>query len=105
MLEKTSIRSLSKNEIDVIKILLSILEGDDTLDYISARTKLSKRRIKYLLSILEKEGFIYKKEGSKQWKVRVDYARLWKNAEYVAYKEGIFWELEEMEKKIKSRNL
>ena len=87
MLEKTNIRSLFKNEIDEIKIVFSILEGYDTLDYIVQHTKLSKSRVEYLLRLFEKAGLLYKKEGTKRWRVRVDYYRVWRNAEYVYYNE------------------
>jgi len=111
MLEKTNIRSLSQNEIDEIKIVLSILEGYDILDYTVRYTKLPKPRAKYLLRLLEKAGLIYKKEGAKRWRVRVNYFRLWKNAEHVAYKEaetvvyeeGTLKELKELEKKLTSQ--
>ena len=85
-------RTLSKINVDIFQILLGILEGDDTLDYISARTKLPKNRIRYLLSTMEKAGFIYRKEETKRWRVQADYFRLWKNAEYVAYEQGIYEE-------------
>jgi hypothetical protein len=89
-------KNLSKNEIDAIKIVLAILEGHDSLNYISRFTKLPKLRIKYLLESLEKAGLIYKKEGTKQWRVRVDYLRVLKNAEYIYYikKEKVTDELE-----------
>ena len=80
-------KNLSKTEIDAIKIVLAILEAHDTLDYIAWYTKLPKSRIQYLLSALEKAGLIYKKEGTRRWRVRVDYFRVWKNAEYVNYLE------------------
>ena len=83
-----NIRSLSQNEIDAIKIVLSILEGDDTLDYITQYTNLPKPRATYLLRLLEKSGLIYKKERKKQWRVRVDYFRVWKNAERITYNEA-----------------
>ena len=79
------IRSLSQNEIDVIKIMLGILEGYDTLDYITQYTNLPRLRIKYLLEALEKAGLVYKKEGTKKWRVRVNYFRILKNAEYIYY--------------------
>jgi len=78
-------QSLSKTEIDAIKIVLAILEGHDTLNYISRYTNLSKRHVRYLLSLIEKAGLIYKKERTKQWRVRVNYFRVWKNAEYIYY--------------------
>jgi len=89
-------QSLSKTEIDVIKIVLAILEGYDTLKYISQYTNLSKRRVQYLLSLIEKAGLIYKKEDTKQWRVRVNYLRVWKNAEYIYYikKEKVMDEFE-----------
>jgi len=81
------IRSLSQNEIDAIKIVLRILEGYDTLNYIARYTKISKSRVQYLLEALEKAGLIYKKEGTKQWRVQTDYYRTWKNSEIVYYNE------------------
>jgi len=104
-------RNLSKNEIDTIKIVLRILEGYDTLDYIMRYTKLSKSRVQYLLRLLVKAGLVYKKEGRKQWRVRVDYYRVWTSAEYVYYneKEKVMDELEpikelsELEKKLARR--
>jgi len=109
--KKIKARNLSKNEIDEIKIVLSILEGYDTLDYIARSAKLSKSRVQYLLVSLEKAGLIYKKEERKQWRVRVNYFRVWKNAEYVSYneRETISSELEpikelsELEKKLTQR--
>jgi len=104
-------QSLSKTEIDAIKIVLSILEGYDALDYIVRYTKFSKARVQYLLRLLKKAGLIYKKEGTKQWRVRVDYYRVWISAEYVYYneKEKVTNELEpikelkELEKKLARR--
>jgi len=101
-------KNLSKTEIDAIKIVLAILEGHDTLNYISRYTNLSKRHVQYLLVSLEKAGLIYKKEGTKQWRVRVDYFRVWKNAEHVYYNEReivtgeleAIKELRELEKKL-----
>jgi DNA-binding transcriptional ArsR family regulator len=104
-------KNLSKTEIDAIKIVLAILEGHDTLNYISRYTNLSKRHVQYLLSLIKKAGLIYKKEGTKQWRVRVDYFRVWKNAEHVYYNEReiitgeleAIKELRELEKKLARR--
>jgi DNA-binding IclR family transcriptional regulator len=106
-----NIRSLSQNEIDAIKILLAILEGDDTLEYIAQYTNLPKPRVTYLLRLLEKAGFIYKKEGKKRWRVRVNYSRVWKNAERITYNEAENFmselepikELKEQEKRLARR--
>ncbi|PSN82122.1 hypothetical protein B9Q01_08935 [Candidatus Marsarchaeota G1 archaeon OSP_D] len=106
-----TIRSLSQDEIDAIKMVLNILEGYDTLNYIVRNTKLSKSRVQYLLKALKKAGLIYKKEGKKNWRVRVDYYRVWKNAEYVYYNERktvtgeleAIKELREQEKKLAHR--
>jgi len=105
------IRSLSQNEINAIKIVLSVLEGDDTLDYIAQYTNLSKPRVRYFLDLLEKAGLVYKKEGTKQWRVRVNYIRVWKNAERITYNEAEsvvrelepFKEFKEQEKKLARR--
>jgi len=86
--KKIKARNLSKNEIDEIKTVLSILEGYDMLDYIARYTKLSKSRVQYLLNSLEKAGLVYKKAGTKQWRVRVNYFRVWKTAEIIAYNEA-----------------
>jgi|GEM_PF-1955960 hypothetical protein len=80
-------QSLSKTEIDAIKMVLNILEGYDTLNYIMRNTNFSKSRAQHLLRLLEKAGLVYKKEGTKQWRARVDYYRVWINAEYVYYNE------------------
>jgi len=101
-------QSLSKTEIDAIKIVLAILEAHDSLNYISRYTNLSKRRVQYLLRLLKKAGLIYKKEGTKQWRVRVDYYRVWKNAEHIYYneKEKVTDELEaikELDQKLARR--
>ena len=104
-------KNLSKTEIDTIKIVLAILEGHDALNYILRYTKLPKSRVQYLLVSLEKAGLIYKKEGTKQWRVRVDYFRVWKNAEHVYYNEReivtgeleAIKELRELEKKLARR--
>jgi len=104
-----NIRSLSQNEIDEIKIVLNILEGHDTLDYITRYTKLPKPRAKYLLSLIEKADIIYKKDETKRWRVRVNYFRLWTNAEYIYEKETVSRELKpikqlsELEQKLTSR--
>jgi len=106
-----NIRSLSQNEIDAIKIVLSILEGDDTLDYIAQYTNLPKPRVTYLLRLLEKAGLIYKKERKKRWRVRVNYLRVWKNAERITYNEAENFmdelepikELKEQEKRLARR--
>ena len=106
-----NIRSLSQNEIDAIKIVLSILEGDDTLDYIVQYTNLSKPRVRYLLDLLEKAGLVYKKERKKRWRVRVNYIRVWKNAERITYNEAENFmnelepikELKEQEKRLARR--
>jgi len=89
-------QSLSKREIDVIKIVLAILEGYDTFNNILRYTNLSKWRVRYLLHLLEKAGLVYKKDGTKQWRVRANYLRIWKNAEYVYYikKEKVMDEFE-----------
>jgi len=108
---KMKARNLSKNEIDEIKIVLNILEGYDTLDYIVQYTNLPKLRIQYLLLSLEKAGIIYKKEGAKRWRIRVNYFRVWKNSEYISYneRETVSSELEpikelrELEKKLTSQ--
>jgi len=106
-----NIRSLSQNEIDAIKIVLSILEGDDTLDYITQYTNLPKPRVTYLLRLLEKSGLIYKKERKKRWRVSVNYIRVWKNAERITYNEAKNFmnelepikELKEQEKRLARR--
>ena len=105
-----NIRSLSQNEIDAIKIVLSIFEGDDTLDDIVHYTNLPKLRVKYLLNLLEKAGLVYTTE-KKHWRVRVNYIRVWKNAERITYSEAEsvvrelepFKEFKEQEKKLARR--
>lgn len=91
-------RNLSKNEIDEIKIVLYILEGYDTLDYIVRYAKIPKLHAKYLLNSLQKTGLVYKKAGTKQWRVRTNYLRVWKNAEQVSY------EIETVSSKLESIN-
>ena len=106
-----TIKDLSKTEIDAIKMVLNILEGYDTLNYIVRNTNFSKSRAQHLLRLLEKAGLVYKKEGTKQWRVRVDYYRTWKHSEYVYSheKEQVTDELEslkelkEQEKKLARR--
>ena len=111
MLEKTSIRSLSQNEMDEIKIVLNILEGYDTLDYIARYTKIPKSRATYLLSILKKAGLVYKKDETKRWRVRVNYFRVWKSSKYIYEKETVSSELEpikqlrELEEQLTNRKL
>jgi len=96
MLEHTNIRSLTQNERDIIKVLIAIFEGNDITKYIVRRTGLPAQRVTYILRLLEKAGVIYKKEGTKEWRVRVNYFRVWKNAEYLYYikKEKVTNELE-----------
>jgi hypothetical protein len=80
-------KKLSQNVIDAIKIVLGILEGFDTFDYIIEYTKLPEQRAKYLLRLLKDAGVIYKTEGRKKWRVRVNYYRVWKKSEYIVYNE------------------
>jgi len=104
-------RLLSQNEIDAIKIVFSIFEGDDTLGYIVQYTNLPKQRVRYLLNLLEKAGLIYKKDRKKRWRVRVNYYRVWKNAERITYNEAENFmnelepikEVKEQEKKLARR--
>jgi len=83
------VRNLSKNEIETIKIVISLLEGHDTLGSLAKETNIPKRRIQYLLSLLEKAGFVYKQEGTKRWRVQADYIRLLNNAKTLAKEEGL----------------
>jgi len=83
------VRNLSKNEIETIKIVISLLEGHDTLGSLAKETNIPKRRIQYLLSLLEKAGFVYKQEGTKRWRVQADYIRILNNAKTLAKEGGL----------------
>ena len=98
MLEHSNIRALTQNERDITKVLLAIFEGQDTAKYIVIYTNLPEARVTYILRLLEKNGIIYKKPGTKQWRVRINYESVWKHAERVYYNEKdiITGELEEI---------
>jgi len=83
------VRNLSKNEIETIKIVISLLEGHVTLGSLAIETNIPKRRIQYLLSLLEKAGFVHKKEGTKRWRVQADYIRILNNAKTLAKEGGL----------------
>jgi len=94
-----NIKNLSQNEIDEIKIVFSILEGYDTLEFITRYTNLPKERLQYLLYSLEKAGIIHKKEGTKRWRVQADYISLLNNAKMLAKEEGLLKNPESEEKR------
>jgi predicted transcriptional regulator len=98
MLEHSNIRALTQNERDIIRVLFAIFKGWDTAKYIVSDTNLPEKRVTYILRLLEKNGIIYKKPGTKQWRVRINYESVWKHAEYVYYNEKdiITDELEEV---------
>jgi len=108
MLEHTNIRSLTQNERDIAKVLLALVIGHDTIKYITQYTLLPAQRVTYILRLLEKNGIIYKKPGTKQWRLRIDYYMAWKHAERVYYNEREIVtgelesvkELQEQEKKL-----
>jgi len=73
------VRNLSKNEMDAIKIVMGLLEGHDTLGSLAKEASIPKSHIQYILHSLKTLGIVYRKEGTKRWRVQADYVRIWKN--------------------------
>ena len=66
------IKKLSRDEIEIVKIILALVEGFDTVEKISRITKLKKYYVTHILYTLKHAGFLSVKPGTKQWRINVN---------------------------------
>jgi len=91
---------LSRDETDIVKILLALMEGFDTVEIISYVTNLKKSRVKRLLYALKSAGFVYLTPGRKRWRLNVNADFFWNTSQQYAYERGVFQSLREMKEVI-----
>jgi len=95
-----NIKTLSKNETDIVKIIFALIEGFDTVEKISHITQLQKSHITYLLKALKHAGFLFVKPETKQWRINVNTLYFWNTSQGYAYEEGIFNSLSKLKEVI-----
>jgi DNA-binding IclR family transcriptional regulator len=93
-------KTLSRDEIDIAKILLALMEGFDTIGKISYVTNIKKERVRRLLYALKHAGFAYLTPERKRWRLNVNADFFWTTSQQYAYERGVFQSLHKMKEVI-----
>jgi len=94
------IKKLSRDETEIVKIILALVEGFDTVEKISRVTKLKKYRITRVLYTLKHAGVLSIKPGTRQWRIKVNALYFWNTAQGYAYEQGVYESLSKLKEAI-----
>jgi len=96
-------KKLSKNEIELVKIIFALVEGFDTVKRISRVTHLKKYNVTHLLYTLKHAGFVSVKHGTRQWRLNVNATYFWNTSQGYAYEQGIYDSLHKLKEVIDAK--